>query len=176
MFVFYLKKKSIALHLLVGSIILYIHVLFISYWSLLFSSLIWLNIIWSKIWYQRVLNEAGYVPSNSEKYPLGGIVSAIENAFHATPSLACSNGAVKELYLCFNKDFKVRLCILCFLEIPLLELYLCFNKDFKTRERPITSIVTVVFTQESMIDSLKPTVLMCYCIRYFLLKFYWYFS
>lgn len=58
----------------------------------------------------RVLNEAGYVPSNSEKYPLGGIVSAIENAFHATPSLACSNGAVKELYLCFNKDFKPRDC------------------------------------------------------------------
>ncbi|RVW57146.1 putative ribonuclease H protein [Vitis vinifera] len=58
---------------------------------------------------ERVLNEAGYVPSNSEKYPLGGIVSAIENAFHATPSLACSNGAVKELYLCFNKDFKLDL-------------------------------------------------------------------
>lgn len=58
---------------------------------------------------QKVLNEAGYVPSNTEKYPLGGIVSAIQNAFHATPKLACRNGAVEELNICFYKDFKVRL-------------------------------------------------------------------
>ncbi|EEF37789.1 ribonuclease t2, putative [Ricinus communis] len=58
----------------------------------------------------KVLNEAGYVPSNTEKYPLGGIISAIENAFHATPSLSCSRGAVEELYLCFYKDFKPRNC------------------------------------------------------------------
>lgn len=57
---------------------------------------------------QKVLNDAGYVPSNTEKYPLGGIISAIENAFHATPKLACSKGAVEELHLCFYKDFKVR--------------------------------------------------------------------
>lgn len=57
---------------------------------------------------QAVLNEAGYVPSNTEKYPLGGIVSAIQNAFHATPKLVCRNGAVEELHLCFYKDFKVR--------------------------------------------------------------------
>uniref|UniRef100_A0A2C9UVD8 Uncharacterized protein n=1 Tax=Manihot esculenta TaxID=3983 RepID=A0A2C9UVD8_MANES len=59
----------------------------------------------------KVLNEAGYIPSNTEKYPLGGIVSAIENAFHTTPSLVCSRGAVKELYLCFYKDFKPRDCV-----------------------------------------------------------------
>jgi ribonuclease T2 len=58
----------------------------------------------------RVLNEAGYIPSNSEKYPLGGIVSAIQNAFGATPQLVCSKGAVEELRLCFYKDFKPRDC------------------------------------------------------------------
>lgn len=57
---------------------------------------------------QEVLREAGYVASNSEKYPLQGIVSAIENAFHATPQLVCSGDAVEELRLCFYKDFKVR--------------------------------------------------------------------
>ncbi|XP_022143545.1 ribonuclease 2 isoform X2 [Momordica charantia] len=60
----------------------------------------------------KVLNEAGYVGSNTEKYPLGGIISAIENAFHATPSLVCSKDAVKELHLCFYKDFKPRDCVL----------------------------------------------------------------
>ncbi|XP_059434252.1 ribonuclease 2 [Corylus avellana] len=58
----------------------------------------------------QVLNEAGYLPSNTEKYPLGGIVSAIENAFHATPLLVCSKGSVQELHLCFYKDFKPRDC------------------------------------------------------------------
>lgn len=56
---------------------------------------------------QKVLSEAGYVPSNTEKYPLGGVISAIQNAFHVTPSLSCSNGAVEELQICFYKDFKV---------------------------------------------------------------------
>lgn len=45
--------------------------------------------------------------SNCEKYPLGGIISAIQNAFHATPELVCSGDAVDELRLCFYKDFKV---------------------------------------------------------------------
>ncbi|XP_008447208.1 ribonuclease 2-like [Cucumis melo] len=58
----------------------------------------------------KVLNDAGYVPSNTEKYPLGGIISAIQNAFRATPSLECRKGAVKELHLCFYKDFKPRDC------------------------------------------------------------------
>lgn len=57
---------------------------------------------------QKVLNEAGYVPSNTEKYPLGGIVSAIQNAFRTTPKLLCKKGALEELHLCFYKDFKVR--------------------------------------------------------------------
>ncbi|XP_038714283.1 ribonuclease 2-like [Tripterygium wilfordii] len=58
----------------------------------------------------KVLSEAGYVPSNTEKYPLGGIVTAIQNAFHTTPSIVCSSGAVEELHLCFYKDFKPRDC------------------------------------------------------------------
>ncbi|KAL8161663.1 hypothetical protein V2J09_013152 [Rumex salicifolius] len=58
----------------------------------------------------RVLNEAGYIPSNSEKYPLGGIISAVENAFHASPLIVCSKGAIEELRLCFYKDFKPRDC------------------------------------------------------------------
>ncbi|PNX92575.1 ribonuclease 2-like protein, partial [Trifolium pratense] len=57
-----------------------------------------------------VLNDAGYVPSNTEKYPLGGIISAIENAFHASPQIICSKDSVEELRLCFYKDFKPRDC------------------------------------------------------------------
>lgn len=57
-----------------------------------------------------VLFEAGYVPSNSEKYPLGGIISAIQNAFNATPELTCSGDAVEELRICFYKDFQPRDC------------------------------------------------------------------
>lgn len=57
---------------------------------------------------QEILREAGYVASNSEKYPVGGIISAIENVFQATPEIECSGDAVEELYLCFYKDFKVR--------------------------------------------------------------------
>ncbi|XP_015892989.1 ribonuclease 2 isoform X2 [Ziziphus jujuba] len=59
-----------------------------------------------------VLKEAGYVPSNKEKYPLGGIISAVQNAFGATPLLICKNGAVEELRLCFYKDFKPRDCVI----------------------------------------------------------------
>ncbi|KAI3961026.1 hypothetical protein MKX01_014358 [Papaver californicum] len=59
-----------------------------------------------------ILAAEGYVPSNSEKYPLGGIVSAVQNAFGATPQLVCSHGAIEELRLCFYKDFKPRDCIM----------------------------------------------------------------
>ncbi|KAL4377172.1 hypothetical protein GQ457_02G004920 [Hibiscus cannabinus] len=59
----------------------------------------------------KILNEAGYVPSNSERYPLGGIVSAIENSFRATPEVVCSKEAVEEIRLCFYKDFKPRNCL-----------------------------------------------------------------
>ncbi|MEX6631793.1 hypothetical protein SGI36_21315, partial [Providencia rettgeri] len=47
---------------------------------------------------------------NSEKYPLGGIVTAIENAFHTTPELICSGDALEELRFCFYKNFEPRAC------------------------------------------------------------------
>lgn len=68
-------------------------------------------IIYFKYNVTEVLREAGYVASNSEKYPLGGIISAIQNAFHTTPLIICSCGAVEELHLCFYKDFKPRDCV-----------------------------------------------------------------
>ena len=68
----------------------------------------YVNIFFFLTFFQSVLNDAGYVPSNTEKYPLGGIISAIENAFHISPQIICSKGAVEELRLCFYKDFKVR--------------------------------------------------------------------
>ncbi|XP_076940112.1 ribonuclease 2-like [Bidens hawaiensis] len=58
----------------------------------------------------EVLFEAGYVPSNTEMYPSGGIISAIENAFHTTPQLICKKGALEEVRLCLTKDFKFREC------------------------------------------------------------------
>ncbi|KAL2935867.1 Ribonuclease 2 [Bienertia sinuspersici] len=58
----------------------------------------------------EVLSKAGYVPSNSERYPLGGVITAIGNAFHQTPLVVCSGSAVKELRLCFYKNFKPRDC------------------------------------------------------------------
>nr|QHQ74427.1 ribonuclease 1 [Stylosanthes guianensis] len=60
----------------------------------------------------KVLNEEGYVPSNSERYPLGGIIAAIENAFHLTPAVECTKDSIKEIHLCFYKDFKPRDCVL----------------------------------------------------------------
>ncbi|KAL5990804.1 hypothetical protein ACLOJK_011708 [Asimina triloba] len=45
----------------------------------------------------KMLTDAGYTPNNYERYPLGGIVSAIEDAFGATPLLVCKHGAVEEL-------------------------------------------------------------------------------
>lgn len=61
---------------------------------------------------QDVLREAGYVASNSEKYPLGGIVTAVQNAFHITPEVVCKKDAIDEIRICFYKDFKV-----CFLDL-----------------------------------------------------------
>nr|XP_043636075.1 ribonuclease 2-like [Erigeron canadensis] len=59
----------------------------------------------------EVIFGAGYVPSNSETYPSSGIISALENAFHATPQIKCKNGALQDLRICFTKDFKFRDCV-----------------------------------------------------------------
>lgn len=61
----------------------------------------------NKILLQRVLSDAGYVPSNTEKYPLGGIIAAIQTAFHINPEVMCVERSVQEIRLCFHKDFKV---------------------------------------------------------------------
>ncbi|EYU46082.1 hypothetical protein MIMGU_mgv1a011196mg [Erythranthe guttata] len=58
----------------------------------------------------EVLKKAGYVASNSEKYPLEGIISAIQTAFHVTPELQCSGNSIDELRLCFSKDLKLTDC------------------------------------------------------------------
>ncbi|XP_042018366.1 ribonuclease 2-like [Salvia splendens] len=60
----------------------------------------------------EILAKEGYVASNSEKYPIGGIISAIQNYFQATPEVECSSGALEELYLCFDKTFKPRDCVI----------------------------------------------------------------
>ncbi|CAL1407922.1 unnamed protein product [Linum trigynum] len=44
-------------------------------------------------------------------YPLGGIISAIQNAYHETPLLTCSKGALEEVHLCFYKNFQPRDCV-----------------------------------------------------------------
>lgn len=67
------------------------------------------------------MHEAGYVPSNSEKYPLGGIISAVQNAFHATPEITCSQGSVEELRLCFYKDFKVWIVLLLYYKFSIIK-------------------------------------------------------
>ncbi|KAL5721872.1 ribonuclease T2 [Ranunculus cassubicifolius] len=61
----------------------------------------------------EILRKEGYVASNTEKYPLGGIVSALQNAMKATPQLVCRpNGVIEELRICFYKDFKPRDCVI----------------------------------------------------------------
>lgn len=59
----------------------------------------------------EILIENGYVASNTEMYPLGGIVSAIQNAVRATPQITCRSGAIEEVHLCFYKDFQPRDCV-----------------------------------------------------------------
>ncbi|XP_058094322.1 ribonuclease 2-like [Magnolia sinica] len=58
----------------------------------------------------RILTDAGYLPNNANKYPLGDIVATIKDTFGASPSLTCKHGAVEELHICFYKDFKPRDC------------------------------------------------------------------
>ncbi|KAG9157743.1 hypothetical protein Leryth_017841 [Lithospermum erythrorhizon] len=56
-----------------------------------------------------MLSQAGYVASDSAKYPLEGIISAIKNSF-GTPEIACTGDAVEEIRLCFNKNFEPQDC------------------------------------------------------------------
>lgn len=72
------------------------------------------HLLLNKILLQRVLSDAGYVPSNTEKYPLGGIIAAIQTAFHINPEVMCVERSVQEIRLCFHKDFKVFLYFISF--------------------------------------------------------------
>ncbi|CAK9322124.1 unnamed protein product [Citrullus colocynthis] len=67
--------------------------------------------IFSKYNVTKVLVDAGFVASNTEKYPIEDVVAAIKKEFNATPKITCAkNGAVKELWLCFDKSFEPRDC------------------------------------------------------------------
>ncbi|GAA0141483.1 endoribonuclease [Lithospermum erythrorhizon] len=57
----------------------------------------------------EMLNQSGYVASNSDKYPLQGIISAIKKCF-GTPEITCTGDAVQEIRLCFNKNFEPQDC------------------------------------------------------------------
>ncbi|THU59599.1 hypothetical protein C4D60_Mb07t03790 [Musa balbisiana] len=59
----------------------------------------------------EVLNNAGILATNGEKYPLGDVVATIKRAFGASPLLVCKHGSLEELRLCFSKDFKPRDCV-----------------------------------------------------------------
>ena len=62
------------------------------------------------------MSDAGFVASNTEKYPIEDVVAAIKNEFNnATPKISCAKkGAVKELWLCFDKSFEVIVFFLLF--------------------------------------------------------------
>lgn len=67
------------------------------------------NVTVALIHMQKVLVDAGYLPTNYNEYPLEGIIATIEEAFGASPLLVCKHGAVEELRLCLYKNFTVRL-------------------------------------------------------------------
>lgn len=67
------------------------------------------NVTVSLIDYQKILLDAGFLPTNDNKYPLAGIIATIKQTFGASPLLVCKRGAVEELRICFYKDFTVRL-------------------------------------------------------------------
>ncbi|XP_022140985.1 ribonuclease 2-like [Momordica charantia] len=83
--------------------------------------------IFSKYNVTKVLNDAGFVASDTEKYALGDVVAAVQDAFNATPKISCAKkGAVKELWLCFDKTFQPRDCDLAnscpdFIKLPTYE-------------------------------------------------------
>lgn len=59
----------------------------------------------------EILSNAGFSASNAHKYPLGDVIATIKKSVGATPQLVCKRGAVQELRICFDKDFKPRDCV-----------------------------------------------------------------
>ncbi|KAJ0972240.1 hypothetical protein J5N97_020199 [Dioscorea zingiberensis] len=58
----------------------------------------------------NILNSAGFLATNSEKYFLKDVIATIENAIGASPEVVCKHGSLEELRICFYKDFKPRDC------------------------------------------------------------------
>lgn len=56
-----------------------------------------------------MLDSAGFVVSNAASYPLKDVVAAIENSVGASPTVVCSKGAIKEIRICFYKNFEVNM-------------------------------------------------------------------
>ncbi|XP_022922895.1 ribonuclease 2-like [Cucurbita moschata] len=83
--------------------------------------------IFSKYNVTKALSDAGFVASNTEKYPLEDVVDAVKNATNSTPKISCAKkGAVKELWICFDKKFEPRDCDLAnscpeFIKLPTYE-------------------------------------------------------
>ncbi|XP_038876680.1 ribonuclease 2-like isoform X3 [Benincasa hispida] len=59
----------------------------------------------------KALENAEIIASDIKKYPIQDVVNAVHLAFKANPKLACAKrGIIKEIYLCFDKQFKLRDC------------------------------------------------------------------
>nr|GMD25223.1 ribonuclease 2-like isoform X2 [Ipomoea batatas] len=62
----------------------------------------------SNLAYEEILLKAGYVPSDTVKYPLEGITSAIKNALGVTPIVKCNgHSPIREIQICFDKTLQV---------------------------------------------------------------------
>ncbi|XP_011653385.1 ribonuclease 2 [Cucumis sativus] len=59
----------------------------------------------------EALENAEIVASDTKKYPIQDVLNAVHSAFKVNPKLACvKKGIIKEIYLCFDKQFKLRDC------------------------------------------------------------------
>nr|GMC59639.1 ribonuclease 2-like [Ipomoea batatas] len=65
----------------------------------------------SNLAYEEILLKAGYVPSDTVKYPLEGITSAIKNALGVTPIVKCNgHSPIREIQICFDKTLQLEEC------------------------------------------------------------------
>lgn len=56
-----------------------------------------------------MLQSAGFIVASATSYPLKDVIAAIENSVGASPTVVCSKGAVKEIRICFYKNFEVNI-------------------------------------------------------------------
>ena len=52
---------------------------------------------------QEILNSAGFLASNAEKYLLGDIVATVKKSVEASPQMVCKSGSVQELWIYFKQ-------------------------------------------------------------------------